>query len=75
MIRAWLLVATSGVLLACRQERGAGAAPDTATVRQPVVGARTATATTRAFAQVVTAIGTVTPRPGRFAELAAPAPT
>jgi RND family efflux transporter MFP subunit len=39
------------------------------------VGAKTALATTQPFAQVVSAVGTVTPRPGRFAELAAPAPT
>jgi len=39
------------------------------------VGAKTAVATTQPFAQVVSAVGTVTPRPGRFAELAAPAPT
>src|SRR5436309_7318621 len=40
-----------------------------------VVGASTAVATVQPFAQVVSAVGTVTPRPGRFAELAAPAPT
>lgn len=40
-------------------------------------GAPVATATARLapFTEVVTAIGTVTPRPGRYAELAAPAPT
>jgi RND family efflux transporter MFP subunit len=42
---------------------------------QAVVGAKTALATAQPFAQVVSAVGTVTPRPGRFAELAAPAPT
>ncbi len=75
MIRARLLVAVGGILLACHNERGASAAAEASTAEQTVVGARTATATTQAFAQVVTAIGTVTPRPGRFAELAAPAPT
>jgi membrane fusion protein (multidrug efflux system) len=75
MIRPLLLVAVSGVLLACRHERGANAAADTTVGDPTVVGAHTATATTQAFAQVVTAIGTVTPRPGHFAELAAPAPT
>ncbi len=42
---------------------------------QAVVGAGTAVATAQPFAQVVSAVGTVTPRPGWFAELAAPAPT
>ena len=40
-----------------------------------VVGAGTAVARIEAMPQLVLAIGTVTPRPGRFAELAAPAPT
>src|SRR2546427_4420 len=48
---------------------GKSAAPQT------VVGARTAVATVQAFPQIVRAIGTVVARPGRFAELAAPAPT
>src|SRR5207245_10619323 len=39
------------------------------------VQAGTAVATVQAFPDVVNAIGTVVPRPGRFAELAAPAPT
>src|SRR5213078_4855910 len=39
------------------------------------VQAGTAVATVQAFRDVVSAIGTVVPRPGRFAELAAPAPT
>jgi RND family efflux transporter MFP subunit len=39
------------------------------------VQAGTAVATVQAFPQLVSAIGTVTPRPGSFAELAAPAPT
>jgi len=39
------------------------------------VAAQTAPATAQPFAHVVRAIGTVTPRPGRFAELAAPGPT
>jgi RND family efflux transporter MFP subunit len=40
-----------------------------------VVGAQTATATQGAFTEMVTAIGTVVPRPGRYAEMSAPAPT
>src|SRR5439155_1285672 len=39
------------------------------------VAVQTAAATAQPFARVVRAIGTVTPRPGRFAELAAPGPT
>jgi RND family efflux transporter MFP subunit len=40
-----------------------------------VVGAGTAVARIEAMPQLVLAIGTVAPRPGRFAELAAPGPT
>ena len=40
-----------------------------------VVGAQTAVATEGAFTELVTAIGSVVPRPGRYAELSAPAPT
>src|SRR5204862_3245617 len=39
------------------------------------VAVQTAAAAAQRFARVVNAIGTVTPRPGRFAELAAPGPT
>jgi membrane fusion protein, multidrug efflux system len=42
---------------------------------QAVVGAKTATATEGPFTVAITAIGTVAPRPGRYAELAPPAPT
>src|SRR5256885_10069037 len=42
---------------------------------QTVGGVGTAVATKRSFPQVVRAIGTVTARPGHFAELSAPAPT
>ena len=41
----------------------------------PVVNAKTATATIQPFSEIVTAIGAVAPRPGRYAELAPPAPT
>jgi membrane fusion protein, multidrug efflux system len=47
---------------------GAGGPP-------PVVGARTAVATEEPFVDAVTALGVVTTRPGRYAELSAPAPT
>jgi RND family efflux transporter MFP subunit len=42
---------------------------------QAVVGARAARATEGPFTVTITAIGTVAPRPGRYAELSAPAPT
>ncbi len=41
----------------------------------PVVHARTATATVQPFVESLTAIGVVAARPGRYAELSAPAPT
>jgi RND family efflux transporter MFP subunit len=50
---------------------GSGAPADT----QATVAAATAVARVQPFQQIVRAIGTVAPRPGRFAELAAPAPT
>jgi RND family efflux transporter MFP subunit len=54
---------------ACRARASADAADSAA------VSAQTAVAVTEPFARVVRAIGTVTPRPGRFAELSAPGPT
>lgn len=42
---------------------------------QAVVGAKTAKATEGPFTVAITAMGTVAPRPGRYAELAPPAPT
>ncbi len=72
MRRTLPLLVAALALAACRGAReGEGGAAGA----QAVVGVRTAVATTQAFAQVVSAIGTVTPRPGRFAELAAPAAT
>src|SRR5207245_2268418 len=74
--RGALLGAIAALVAACRagahgDEERAGTSP----APQTVVGARTAVATVQAFPQVVRAIGTVVARPGRFAELAAPAPT
>src|SRR5881397_4033641 len=56
---------------------GSHAASDAAQASDAPAGvqAGTAVATLQAFPQLMSAIGTVTPRPGRFAELAAPAPT
>jgi RND family efflux transporter MFP subunit len=42
---------------------------------QAVVGARTAVAAVQPFALSVTALGSVAPRPGRYAAMGAPAPT
>lgn len=71
MTRVLPLVTAGALLLGCRTQPGADVPPGD----QAVAGARTAIATKRAFAPVVTAIGTVSPRAGHFAELAAPAPT
>ena len=59
------------LVAACR----ARASADDAESAQTAVAAETAVATEQPFAQVVRALGTVTARPGRFAELAAPGPT
>ena len=53
--------------------RGHAAADESASAA--TVAAQTARATAQPFARVVRAIGTVTPRPGHFAELAPPGPT
>jgi len=68
-MRRALLVATVGLAGACHAHSDSGGEP------RAVVTAGTAVATTQAFPQIVRAIGSVTARPGRFAELAAPAPT
>lgn len=72
MIRSRVpLVVLAALLAACSRphdDEAGGGTP-------AVVGAGTAVALTQAMPQLVLAIGTVTPRPGRFAELAAPAPT
>jgi RND family efflux transporter MFP subunit len=63
----WLVLAVA----ACGGGAGEGGADQT----QAVVNASTATARLMAFPQIVQAIGTVVPRPGTYAVLAAPAPT
>jgi len=67
-----LLLPVAAVLLAGCSGRKPDERPEGAGA---VVTAGTAVATTQAFPRIVWAIGTVTPRPGRFAELAAPSPT
>ncbi len=70
--RVFGLVAAALLLMACRK-RAEDDQPGVASTA--VVTAGTAVATMQAFPRMVRAIGTVTPRPGRFAELAAPSPT
>ncbi len=72
-----LLARAAALLAACHGGRGGGGADDAqqSAGEQAVVGAATAVAAIQAFPQVVRAIGTVAPRPGRFAELAPPGPT
>jgi RND family efflux transporter MFP subunit len=69
--RRGLLLLLAVLPIACRarpaDEAGSGAAT--------AVAVHTAAVTVQPFARVVRAIGTVTPRLGRFAELAAPGPT
>ena len=65
------LAAATLLLLGCRRAGEGEAASGAATV----VAAGTAVAASQAFPLSVRAIGTVTPRPGGYAELAAPAPT
>ena len=65
------LLAPLAAAMACRGR----AAADESAAAAATVAAQTAPATAQPFARVVRAIGTVTPRPGHFAELAAPGPT
>jgi RND family efflux transporter MFP subunit len=64
-----LLVLAAG----CRGRASGGDAEPAAA--QAAVAAQTAAVTAQPFARLVRAIGTVAPRPGRVAELAAPGPT
>jgi len=74
MITRASLVAAALTLAACRGGREASAAAD-APPGQPAAAVKTAVVTIQPFQQVVSAIGTVSPRPARFAELSAPGPT
>src|SRR5207244_4192753 len=62
-----LLAAATALLAACHGGRGAADEAQAPAGAQAVVGAGTAVATTQPFPQIVRAIGTVAPRPGRFA--------
>ncbi len=72
-----VLLATSLAFgVACHATaHGDSDAPGAPADTQATVAAATAVARVQPFQQVVRAIGTVAPRPGRFAELAAPAPS
>ena len=74
MTRTLAFLAVVAALAGCRGQRQESAAAEAPSGGG---GARVGTArvASQGFSQVVTAIGTVTPRPGHFAELAAPAPT
>ena len=73
MTRAVLVLGAALLASACRGAAHGGG--EESADSQAVVGVTTAVAALHAFPQVVQAIGTVAPRPGHFAELAAPAPT
>ena len=73
MSRFGLLLALVALPAACRV-RASADETDAGGVHG-AVAVQTAAAKAQPFARVVRAIGTVTPRPGRFAELAAPGPT
>jgi RND family efflux transporter MFP subunit len=67
-------LALTGVVLlgaGCGRSRGTG----DETAAQAVVRVTTVVAEAGTFTEYVSALGTVSPRPGRYAELAAPAPT
>lgn len=70
----WLLAVLSVAGCGHATAADSGDAAD-AKAGDAVVGARTARATEGPFTVAITAIGTVAPRPGRYAELSAPAPT
>ena len=70
MTRFRLAMTVTGLALACH---GRGESPKGKEASKVRVG--TAPVTAQAFPQIVNVIGTIVPRPGRFASLAAPAPT
>ena len=72
--RGGLGIVLAGLGIACG--RGSGASGQQASGGDPgVIGVATTVATVQPFPHVVSAIGTVSPRPDRFAALAAPGPT
>jgi len=70
---AWVTIALAGVGAACG---GGTSGSGQAASREPgVLGVETSVATVQPFSHVLSAIGTVTPRPDRFAALAPPGQT
>jgi len=69
-----LLLALASVATGCGKSAGEGGEGGASSV-PVVVSARTAVAAEEPFGETVAAIGTVTPRPGSFAQLGAPGPT
>ena len=70
---AWLGIALAGLCAACG---GAGNQEQASGGGEPgVIGVATTVATVQPFPHVVSAIGTVSPRPERYAALAPPGPT
>ena len=70
---AWVSIALAGVGAACG---GGTSGSGQAASREPgVLGVETSVATVQPFPHVLSAIGTVTPRPDRFAALAPPGQT
>lgn len=74
MRRSFGFLVVAAVLFVACSRRGDDEAEGDAAV-PAVVGAGTAVSAIQPMPQLVLAIGTVTPRPGRFAQLAAPGPT
>jgi membrane fusion protein (multidrug efflux system) len=82
-LAAWCAIASGFTITACGHAKTADADDDSHkpagaqgdSAASPVVSAHTAVATIQPFSEIVTAIGVVSPRPGHYAELAAPAPT
>ncbi len=70
-----LLLVSLVAIAACRKGAADPDKAGEAEKPQSVVGARTAVATMQPFSETVDGIGTVTPRPGSFALLSAPAPS
>jgi len=71
----WTLLCVSQLAFVCCAPGGGDTESEARGNVQAVVGARTAVATVGPFTRYVTALGTVSPRPGRFAALGAPGPT
>jgi RND family efflux transporter MFP subunit len=72
---AWVSIALAGIGAACGGGGGTSGSGQNASREPGVLGVETSVATVAPFPHVVSAIGTVTPRPDRFAALAPPGQT